>query len=204
MHGGLRCGAERTEQRQNLFLLHQPSRRLNAFRRAVSVVHSEELDLAPVYAALFVQHLEIGLADPAEHAIDRTRTAMRHGLSQLDLGIARARIVFLLRRAGGGSGREDRGDSGGAEVAPRLMVVHFLLPGAHIDLYSRWLGNTEIAASGCNADPLFRHAWADETMFQGLTATTTSPGTGALSSLRADKSSSSDSLRPATSIERRT
>src|SRR3979409_302078 len=52
-------------------LASQPPRRLDAFRRAVGVVHSEELDLAAVDAALLVQHLEIGLADPPEHALDR-------------------------------------------------------------------------------------------------------------------------------------
>ena len=95
VHGGLRRGAERAEQRQHLFLLDQPPRRLDAFRRAVGVVHGEELDLAAVDAALFVQHLEIGFADPAEHAVERAGAAVRHGLAQLDLGVGRARIVFF-------------------------------------------------------------------------------------------------------------
>src|SRR5713226_7883031 len=124
MHGGLRRGAERAEQSQHLLLLHQPPRRFNALRRAIGVVHGEKLDLAPVDAALFVQHLEIGLADPAEHAVERARAAVRYGLTDLDFGIARTRIVFLLGGLDGSGGRQDRGDRGGAEVAPRLIVVH--------------------------------------------------------------------------------
>ena len=96
VHGGLRRGAERAEQRQHFFLLDQPPRRLDAFRRAVGVVHGQELDLAAVDAALLVDHLEIGLADPPEHAVERAGTAMRHGLAELDFGVARAGIVFLL------------------------------------------------------------------------------------------------------------
>ena len=105
VHGGLRRGAERAVQRQHFLLLDQPPRRLDAFRRAVGVVHGEELYLASVDAALFVQHLEIGFADPAEHAVERAGAGMRHGLSELDFGIARARIVFLLRRPDEGRGQ---------------------------------------------------------------------------------------------------
>ena len=97
VHGGLRRGAERAVQRQHFLLLDQPPRRLDAFRRAVGVVHGEEFDLASVDAALFVQHLEIGLADPAQHAVERAGAGMRHGLAELDFGVAGAGIVFLLR-----------------------------------------------------------------------------------------------------------
>ena len=141
VHGGLRRGAERAEQRQHFLLLHQPPRRLDAFRRAVGVVHGEEFDLAPVDAALFVQHLEIGFADPPQHAVERTRAAMRHGLAELDFGVARARIVFFLGGPDIGRGQHgggDRGKSGGAEFAPCLFSVHFcFLPGEGIDLHSR-------------------------------------------------------------------
>jgi hypothetical protein len=64
---------------------------------AVGVVHGEELDLAAVDAAVFVQHLEIGFADPAEHPVQRARAAVRHGLPDFDFSIGRADIVFLLR-----------------------------------------------------------------------------------------------------------
>jgi hypothetical protein len=49
-------------------------------------------------AALFVQHLKIHLADAPQHAIERAGPGMRHGLSELDFGVAGAGIVFLLRR----------------------------------------------------------------------------------------------------------
>ena len=107
MHGGLGRRTERTEQGQHFLLLHQPSRRLNAFRRAIGIIHGEELYLPPVDAALFVQHLEIGFADPAEHAIERTRATVRDGLSNLDFGVARARIIFLLGGPGDLAGIAD-------------------------------------------------------------------------------------------------
>jgi hypothetical protein len=52
---------------------------------------------------------------------------MRHGLSELDFGIAGARIEFLLGGPDEGSGhcgRESRGKRGGAEFAPGLFVLH--------------------------------------------------------------------------------
>jgi hypothetical protein len=106
------------EQGQHFLLLHQPPRRFHALRRAVGIVHSEEFYFAAVDAAVLVQHLEIGFADPAEHTIERPGAAMRHGLSQLDFGVARTRIVFLLGGLDRRGGCEDRGNSGGAEVAP--------------------------------------------------------------------------------------
>ena len=129
VHGGLRRGAERAEQRQHFLLLDQPPRRLDAFRRAVGIVHGEELDLAAVDAALLVQHLEIGLADPAEHAIERAGAGMRHGLAELDLGIARARIVFLLRRPDEGRGHGRMRSAAASAVAPnsRRVCLFFIV-----------------------------------------------------------------------------
>ncbi len=127
MHGGLRRGAERAIERQHLLLLDQPARRLDAFRRAVGVVHGEEFDLAPVDAALLVQHLEIGFADAAEHAVERAGAGMRHGLAELDLGVAGARIVFLVRgpdERRGQHGCGDGGERGGAEIAARWIFCH--------------------------------------------------------------------------------
>jgi len=127
MHRGLRRGSERTIQREHFLLLHQAPCRFNAFRRAVGIVQRQEVDLAPVDTALLVEHLEIGLADPAQHAVERARAGMRHGLADLDFGIARAGIVLLLggsnvrcrnRRSG------NRSECGGAELAARLMLFH--------------------------------------------------------------------------------
>ncbi|MGY4499124.1 hypothetical protein ACVWYH_003055 [Bradyrhizobium sp. GM24.11] len=127
VHGGLRRGAERAIEREHLFLLDEAPRRLDAFRRAVGVVHGEKLDLAPVDAALLVQHLEIGLADPPEHAVERAGAGMRHGLPDLDLGVAGARIVFLLGGPDIGRGQNGcghGGERGGADIAPRRILRH--------------------------------------------------------------------------------
>jgi len=71
VHGGLRRRCRASEQGQHFVLLDQPPGRFNALRRAIGVVQGEEFYLAPVDAALVVQHLEIGLADPADHAVKR-------------------------------------------------------------------------------------------------------------------------------------
>jgi hypothetical protein len=49
---------------------------------------------------------------------------MRHGLSELDLGIARTLIVFLLSGSQGSSGREDRRNGANAEIPPRPVICH--------------------------------------------------------------------------------
>lgn len=128
MHGRLRRRAERAVEREHLFLLDQAPRRLDAFRRAVGVIHGEKLDLAPVDAALLVQHLEIGFANAPEHAIERAGAGMRHGLPDLDLGVAGAGIVFLLRGPDMGRGQYGcgkGGERGGADIAPRWILCHF-------------------------------------------------------------------------------
>src|SRR5260370_6884433 len=91
-----RRGPERAEQRQHLFLLDQPPRRFNALRSAVGVVQGEELDLAAVDAALFVQHLEISFADTAEHTVQRTRTPWPHRPPALAFCTAPPRLYFFL------------------------------------------------------------------------------------------------------------
>jgi len=114
LHGGLRAGAERAEQREHFLLLDQTPRRLDGLRRAVGIVQRQERDLAPVDSALLVQHLEIRRLGAADHAIKRPRPGMRYGLAELDLSVARARIVFLLRVRGGCSdqnGSRERGTS---------------------------------------------------------------------------------------------
>ena len=102
VHGGLRRGTQRAVEREHLVLLDQATRGFDAFRRAIGIVHGEEGDLAPVDTALVVEHLEIGFPNAAQHAIERARAAMRHGLSDLDLGVAGAEVVFLLGGESGG------------------------------------------------------------------------------------------------------
>jgi len=80
-------------------------------------------------AKLLLAGMVLEDANPAEHAVERARPAMRHGLPDLDFGVVRTRVVFLLGGLDRRGGRQDRGDGGGAELAPRLIVVHcfFLL-----------------------------------------------------------------------------
>src|ERR1700680_3053405 len=74
---------------------------------------------------------------------------------------------------------------------------------AGIDLHSGVLGNSEVAVLLCNAaEPVSASFPRDGNHI--FAATTTRPGTGVLSSLRADSTSSCDNLRPAASIEART
>ena len=123
MDRGLRRGAERAEQSQHFFLLDQPPRGFDRLGSAVGIIHGEELDLAAVDAALFVQHLEIGFADPAKHAIKRTRAAVRHGLPQLDFSIGRTGVVFFLRCGDIGGGKQ-QGSRGCPHDAFRKQTFH--------------------------------------------------------------------------------
>ena len=89
--------------------LDQLARQLDRLRRAVAVVVGDEVDLAAVDAALVVDHLEVGGDRLADRAVGRGRPAVRHGVADLDLGVARARVVFLLRRGGPcGEGQRDK------------------------------------------------------------------------------------------------
>src|SRR4029078_9468582 len=66
-----------------------------------------------------------------EHAIERAGAAVRHGLPELDLGVAGARIVFLLggRQIGRGErGGSDGAERGDAELAAREMPFHAVSP----------------------------------------------------------------------------
>jgi hypothetical protein len=124
VHRGLRRRAERAEQGQHFLLLDQPPGGFDRLRRAVGIVHGEELDLAAVDAALFVQHLEIGFADPAEHAVQRTRAAVRHGLPQLDFSVGRTGIVFFLRRGDARCGGKKSGNRGCTHQTFRTKDFH--------------------------------------------------------------------------------
>jgi len=168
MHGGLRRGAERAEQCQHLLLLHKPPRRFNALRRAIGIVHGEEFDVAAIDAALFIQHLEIRLADPTKHAVQRTRAAVRHCLSHLDLSVARAGIVFLFRRLDRCGGCEDGSDGGSAELAPRLIVFHCFLHEQQLIHIPGALGNSKITIFWINDAALFKHPFTGWNSILGL------------------------------------
>src|SRR5215472_17144086 len=81
----------------NLVILHELSRLLDCLRRTVAVIVRNERDLAPVDPALVVDHCkEVGFGLP-EHTIRRCGAAVRCDVADLDLAVAGARVVFLLR-----------------------------------------------------------------------------------------------------------
>ena len=107
--------ADRTEHCQHLVALDQLADLLDRLRRAVAVVIADEVDLAAVDAALGVDLLEIGFGGPADHAKGGRGSAVGHGAADLDFGIGRAGIVFLLRERGsadGNAGNERRHERG--------------------------------------------------------------------------------------------
>ena len=87
---GVGWSAERVEQECDLFILDQSPHLLDRLRRTVAVVEADEIDLAAVDPALFVDHLEIGGLGAADDAIGRGRAAVGHGLPDLDLGVGDA------------------------------------------------------------------------------------------------------------------
>jgi hypothetical protein len=111
----VRSRAERLEHGQHLVALDELADLLHSLRRRVTVVIGHESDLATVDAALVVDHLEIGFFGLADHAIGGGRTATRHDIADLDLGVGRTGVVFLLGEccaAGeGGDRRRERGGS---------------------------------------------------------------------------------------------
>jgi hypothetical protein len=91
------CRAERVEQRQHLVFFDHLAHKLDGFRRAVAVIAGDEVDPAAVDAALFVDHVEIGDFGLADRAVGRGRTAIGHGVAELDFGVAGAWSVLAGR-----------------------------------------------------------------------------------------------------------
>ncbi|MEY9756805.1 hypothetical protein ABIE73_004200 [Bradyrhizobium yuanmingense] len=115
---------ERVENDQHLVALDQLANLLDGLWRRIAVVIGDEVDLAAVDAALVVDHLEIGFFGLADDAIGRRRTAVRHDVADLDLGIGRAGVVFLLGEcsAGGESdGRRCRDQRGGSQCSSKIQ-----------------------------------------------------------------------------------
>ena len=103
--------AQRIEHQQHLVALDQLAGVLNRFGRAVGVVVGDEVHLAPVDAALLVDHLEVGRFGLADDAVGGGGTTIRHDVADLDLRVARARVVFLLGESaatGCGKGHDRR------------------------------------------------------------------------------------------------
>ena len=125
LHGGVHRRADDLEGEQHLVALDQLADLLDRFRRRIGVVILDQVDLAAVHAALIVDHLEIGSLRLADGGVSRRRSAEGHGLADLDLGIGRAGVVFLLRegRRSGERNRE-RGPRGQLEKAvPHVVCV---------------------------------------------------------------------------------
>ena len=97
LHGGVRRCADDLEGQQHFVAFDQLAHLLDGFRRAVGVIILNQVDLAAVDAARIVDHLDIGRLGLADGGIRRCRPGERHGLPDLDFGIACARVVFLLR-----------------------------------------------------------------------------------------------------------
>src|SRR5205814_8001366 len=85
------------KNQEYLVALDQLTRLLDRFGRAIGIIVGNEVDLAPVHAAIVVDHPEIGTHRLADDAIGRRRPAVRHNVADLDFGVGYARIVFLLR-----------------------------------------------------------------------------------------------------------
>ena len=100
--------AERIEQHQHLVLLDQLAHLFDGLRRAVAVVAADEVDLAAVDAALLVDHGEVGGLRLADGAVARSRAAVRHGVADLDLGVAGAGSV-LARGQSQSAGENEAG-----------------------------------------------------------------------------------------------
>ena len=96
-------GTDRASDKQNLVALDQLARHLDRLRRRIAVVIGNEVDLAPVHAALIVDHLEIGGHRYRNGAGVRERAAIGAGVADLDLAVGDAGAVLL-----GGSGRRGR------------------------------------------------------------------------------------------------
>ncbi len=102
------CGADGVGCEQHAVLLDQPADHFNGLGRAVAIVKADEVDPAPVDAALLVEHPEVREFYPADGAVGRCRAAVRHRLADLDLGVCRTTVISLLTERG-------HGDEGGAK-----------------------------------------------------------------------------------------
>src|SRR5207302_1130721 len=117
---GVGGGAERIENKQHAVLLDQLARLLHRLWRAVAVVVRDEVDLAPIDAALLVQHLEEGGLRLTNGPIGGSGTAIRHDVANLDLGVGNAGAVLLFgpRRQGRECNGARRGGENGSTGYP--------------------------------------------------------------------------------------
>jgi hypothetical protein len=93
----------------------QPPRLLHGFRRGITVVQRNQIDLAPIDAAALVDHLEIADFPFAERAERGDRAAVGHGLADLDFGGGDAADGL------GGKWRDRQNDGKGRQNRERPM-----------------------------------------------------------------------------------
>ena len=87
-----------THGQQNLVLFHELVRQRYRLAGVGAGIEADELDLAPVDAAVLVDHLKVSRLGAPGCAILRERAAIRHDVADLDFRIRCARVVFGLRR----------------------------------------------------------------------------------------------------------
>src|SRR6185437_3302498 len=125
-------GAEALEDEGDLVLLDEAADLLDRLGRGIAVIEADELDLAPVDAALLVDHVEIGGLGLADRAIGRGRPAIGHGLADLDLLVGDAGRVALLRERNTACGDERQADDERqcrpARCGAEYPAVHAPLP----------------------------------------------------------------------------
>ena len=114
--------------KQNFVALDELARLLDRLGRAVAVVIADEVDLAAVDAAGVVDHLEIGGLGLADHAVSGSGTAIGHDVADLDFGIGRAGIIFLLRERAAARCRQASECGNGCDRNSACENSHDVLP----------------------------------------------------------------------------
>ena len=91
---GIRRRAEDVERQQDLIFLNHLAHQFDGLRRTVAVVAADEVDLAAVDAALFIDGVEKGGLRLGNRAVGRSRAAIGIGVADLDLSVAGAGAVL--------------------------------------------------------------------------------------------------------------
>src|SRR5215475_16092139 len=116
LHGGIRWRTDDLESGKHFVAFDELAHLLDRLRRIVTIVVLNKIDLAPVNATLLVDHADIGGLNLPYAAVGRSRSAERYCLTDLNLRIARARVILLLCERGRYKCRAERQcDNGGPE-----------------------------------------------------------------------------------------
>jgi len=109
LNGNIGRGADRTEHREHVVLLHKLACLLDGFGRRIGIVQGQKVDLASVNAAFIVQHLKVGGLGARYRAVGRSGPAIGRGISKFDGGLGRA----------GTGGQHHRKRGGGRPSGPK-------------------------------------------------------------------------------------